>query len=111
MHPAAYYGDRHSTPSIAPWTQSDSLLDGEMQRLATQHVEVRGRGRFVSDGNWVDFHVEQLKATRSWQEPFDLDKLLNDPTPKIFDPEQVARASEPFDVDGFMRSIREGRDV
>ena len=89
----------------------DAALDGEMKLLATQYVEVRGRGRVVSDGNWVDFRVEQLKAPRSWQEPFELDTLLNDPDPKIFDPEQAVRTSEPFDVDDFMRVVREGRDV
>lgn len=89
----------------------DAALDDEMRLLATQYVEVRGRGRFVADGSWVDFHVEQLEVARSWQEPFDLDKLLNDPAPKIFDPEQVVRTSEPFDVDEFMRAIREGRDA
>ena len=89
----------------------DAALDDEMKLLATQHVEVTGRGHFVKDGNWVDFHVKQLKATRSWQEPFDPDRILHDPSPKIFDPEQVVRTSEPFDVDDFMRAIREGRDV
>ncbi len=89
----------------------DAVLDEAMQRLATQYVEVTGRGHFVTDGNWGDFHVEQLRATRSWVEPFDLNNLLNDPNPKVFDPEKVVRASEPTDVDEFMRAIREGRDA
>ena len=89
----------------------DVALDGKMKLLATQYVEVTGRGHFVEDGNWVDFHVKQLRATRPWQEPFDLDRILNDPAPKIFDPENVIRTSEPFDVDDFLRAIREGRDV
>ena len=89
----------------------DAELDDDMQRLATQYVDVEGRGQLVKDGNWVDFHVQQLKPTRSCLEPFDLDKLLNDPNPKIFDSEKVVRASDPFDVDEFMRAIREGRDA
>ena len=89
----------------------DAGLDGEMQRLATQYVEVKGRGRFPADGTRVDFHVEHVNGTRSWTQPADLHELLNDPDPKTFDPEHVVRASDPFDVDDFMRAIREGRDA
>ncbi len=89
----------------------DAELDDDMQRLATQYVDVEGRGQFDGDGNWVVLHVEQLRETRSWSEPFDLDELLNDPNPKLFDPENVVRASEPFDVDEFIRAVREGRDA
>lgn len=86
-------------------------LDDDMQRLATQYVEVEGRGQLDDDGNWAVLHVEQLRETRSWSEPFDLDELLNDPNPKLFDPENVVRASEPLDVDEFIRAVREGRDA
>ena len=89
----------------------DAALDEEMQRRAMTYVEVRGRGRFAVDGSLVDFHVGQLKGTRSSREPFDLDELSNTANQKIFDPENVVRASEPFDVDEFMRIIREGRDA
>ncbi len=40
-----------------------------------------------------------------------MEAFLNDPNPKIFDPETVVRASEPFDVDEFLRGIYEGRNV
>ena len=89
----------------------DAALDKEMQRHATQYVEVKGRGKFAADGSLVDFHVGQLKGTRSSLQPYDLDELLNAPDPKVFDPEKVVRTSEPFDVDEFMRIIREGRDA
>lgn len=36
---------------------------------------------------------------------------MNDPEPKIFDPDRIIPASEPFDVDEFIRTIHEGRDV
>ena len=88
----------------------DAALDKEMQRYATQYVEVRGLGKFTADGSVVDFRVRQLKGTRSSLQPYDLDELLNAPR-KIFDPEKVVRTSEPFDVDEFMRIIREGRDA
>lgn len=54
---------------------------------------------------------EEIRGVRSWNEPFDLEAFLNDPNPKIFDPDKVVPASEPFEVDEFIRVIREGRDV
>ena len=49
-------------------------------------------------------------ADRHWSEPFDLEKFLNDPNPKIFDPDKVVTASEPFDVDEFLRFVHHMRD-
>ena len=49
-------------------------------------------------------------AARSWGEPFDMDEFLNDPNPKIFDPDNLVTASEPFDVDEFVAIIHAGRD-
>ena len=83
----------------------------DMLRLATRHVEVRGRGRFNVNGKWTTVEVVQLKAARSSDDPFDVEAFLNDPNPKLFDPDRVVTTSEPFDVDEFIRGIREGRDV
>ena len=83
----------------------------DMLRLATQHVEVRGRGRFNDNDKWTTVEVQHLNTIRSWNEPFNLETFLNDPNPKIFDPERVVTTSERFDVDDFIRGIREGRDV
>ena len=82
-----------------------------MLRLATQHVEVRGSGRLNQNDQWTSVVVEQVTGTRSWREPFDVEAFLNNPNPKIFDPEKVVTASEPFDVDEFIRTIHEGRDA
>ena len=89
---------------------SDELGD-DMLRLATQHVEVRGRGRFTDNNKWTTVEVRHLNAARSWEGPFDVEAFLNDPNPRTFDPERLVTTSEPFDVDEFMRGIREGRDV
>ena len=89
----------------------DATHDGDMLRLATQYVEVRGQGRFNNDGDWTTVHVKRISGTRSGREPFDLDEFLNDPNPNIFNPEKVVTASEPFDVDEFVGIIHEGRDV
>ena len=86
-------------------------LHDDMLRLATKFVEVHGTGRINKDDQWSSVSVEQITPAASSGEPFDLEKFRNNPNPKIFDPEKVVRASEPFDVDEFLKIIREGRDV
>ncbi len=89
----------------------DASLGDRMLRLARRYVEVRGRGRIGSSDRWQTIRVEGIEGTRSPHEPFDLDELIDEPEPKPIDPDEVATASEPFDVDDFNRLIREGRDV
>ena len=89
----------------------DPALNDDMRRLATQYVEIRGRGCFNDNDEWDIIYVEQITCTRSWSEPFDLEAFRNDPNPKIFDPEKVVTVSDPFDVDEFLRAIQEGRNV
>ena len=83
----------------------------DMLRLATRHVEVRGRGRFNDKNKWTTVEVQQLSAASSRNDPFDVEAFLNNQNPKTFDPETVVTTSEPFDVDEFIRGIREGRNV
>ena len=83
----------------------------EMLRLATRHVEVRGQGRFNKKGKWATVEVQHINAARSWNDPFDVETFLNDPNPRLFDPDRVVTTSEPFDVDDFMSGIRGGREV
>ena len=89
----------------------DSALSQKMQRLATQFVEVRGSGRFNADDDWASVQVDSISGTPSGREPFDLDAVLNEPNPRLFDPDRMVTAGEPFDVDEFVRVIHEGRDV
>lgn len=89
----------------------DANKDDEMRRLVNQYVEVRGKGRINRNDRWQWVRVEEITETRSWREPFDLEAFLNNPNPKIFDPDNIVTASEPFDVDEFIRVIHEGRDV
>ena len=86
-------------------------LDIEMRRLANGFVEVHGRGRLKAKGEWGTVQVERLNATRAWSDPFNLETFLNNPNPKIFDPEKVVRASDPFDVDEFIGIIHDARDA
>lgn len=97
------------TGSFVPLRFSEEHAE-EMQRLARQHVEVRGHGKLNQKGDWMPVTVEQISAGRSWGEPFDMDKFLTDPDPKIFDPNNLVTASEPFDVDEFVNIIHSGRD-
>ena len=54
--------------------------------------------------------VESLNRAPLGQ-PFDVDRFVSDPEPKVFDPNRIISASERFDVDDFIRTIHEGRDV
>ena len=55
--------------------------------------------------------LDQSSEVRSREAPFDLESFLNAPAPKLFDPDSVVTASEPFDVEEFLRIVRTGRDV
>ena len=87
----------------------EESLDAEMIRLATRRVEVRGVGKFNDAGDWTSVRVDSIKWTGTGGKPFDFDAFRNNPNPKIFRSENVIRASEPYDVDEFMRLIKEGR--
>lgn len=86
-------------------------LAERMLRLATQFVEVRGRGRCNAAGAWTKIRVDSVEPQRSWSEPFDLASLRDNPSVKPFDPDAVITASEPFDVDEFLRTIHDARDA
>jgi hypothetical protein len=88
----------------------DADLHEVMLRLATRFVEIRGHGRINAKDEWTTVQVGQINPAGSLNEPFDKEAFLNDPSPRIFDPGQVVRASEPFDVDEFMRYIHETRE-
>ena len=59
----------------------------------------------------VEVQPAKEPRERHWSEPFDLEAFLNDPNPKIFDPDKVVISSRPFDVDAFNSLIRESRDM
>ena len=84
-------------------------LGDEMQRLATKYVEVYGRGVVDESDQWKQIEVQRIGPTHSWAEPFDLEAVLYDSNLKVFHRDNVVTASEPFDVEGFNRIIREGR--
>ena len=89
----------------------DESLDEEMRHSANRFVTVRGRGQLDKSERWQCVTIETIEGDHSSSESFDMEAFLNNPAPKVFDPKKVVRASEPFDVDEFIRFIREGRDA
>ena len=55
--------------------------------------------------------IPDIESDLPLNEPFDLESFRNNPNPKIFDPAKIIKASEPFDVAEFIRSIHEGGEV
>lgn len=90
----------------------EPALNDDVRRLTTQHVEIRGRGRFNAEDQWNVVCVEQITCTRSLSEPFDLEAFLNNPNPKLFDPDKViALDLTREEWESFDRAIREGRNA
>ena len=85
----------------------DEALKEDVIKFNQKYVEITGQGWINDDDTeWVAIIVEEvaLPIQRT------IDEIKNDPDPtKVFDPDKVIRASEPFDVDEFLRVIYEGR--
>ena len=87
-------------------------LDGEMLRLATQYVQIIGHGTFDKEENWKTVYVEEVKETRSWGEPFDIEAFWNDPNPKIFNPDDIVPLGlSDEEWEAFNQAIRRGREA
>ena len=85
----------------------DAALGEDMLKLETKHVRVDGRGWISDEDEWIVINIEKIILSSS--EVRTVEEILNDPNPKLFDPDTVVTASEPFDVDEFVRIIYEGR--
>ena len=85
-------------------------LAEDMRRYANQYVLIRGKGVLdeIAD-EWVSVKVETIEADRDMHKPFDM-KEFNTRKRKPFRVGDLKPASEPFDVDEFIRSIRECRE-
>ena len=66
-----------------------------------------GRGWISDEDEWIVINIEKIILSSS--EVRTVEEILNDPNPKLFDPDTVVTAREPFDVDEFVRIIYEGR--
>ena len=84
----------------------DASLESEMLRLERKFVKIKGHGWFDDDDRWIAVVVEEivpLPSSRTAEE------ILNDPNPKVFDPEKVPpilMSDEEWDA--FDSAIREG---
>ena len=85
----------------------DSSLNHKMLRLETKYVKVKGQGWINESDEWIAVKVEEI--TCPVDKPFDPDDFYNSSAPKIFDPDKIVRAKEPFNVDQFLREIYEAR--
>ena len=78
----------------------DASMKDETLKLNRKSVGVRGHGWINEDDTeWVAIVIEELIYPTA--KPFDWDDFMNNPNPKIFDPDNVVRLSEPFDADEF----------
>lgn len=89
----------------------DAKLDHKMIRHMNKYIEVEGRGVINADDEWDSVCVDRTNDRPYGRDPFDLEAFLNNPNPKIFDPDDIVTAREPFDVDEFLRIIYEGRNA
>ena len=85
----------------------DASLEGEMLKLERKFVKVIGYGWFNKDDRWVAVVVEEIAPPPP---PRTAEEILNDPNPKIFDPDQIP----PMDMsdeewEAYDLAIREGR--
>ena len=86
-------------------------LAGKMRRHATEFVRVSGHGRINEADAWGKVQVLEITPAGSFNaKPFDLDAFLNDPDPKIFDPDKLVKIDlSDEEYESFIRAIEEGR--
>ncbi len=118
LHGALTEVDWHTrTAQLRRWGDERYLLlhfpaelEDDMKRLANQYVKLYGRGTLNQEDQWVRIDIERIEATRSAFEPWDYEAFKNRKR-RPFDPSKVVVASEPFDVDQFIKDIHDARDV
>lgn len=98
---------RRTGPTVT--LQFNAAMDDEIHRLARVSVEVKGQGHIDSNDKWGIVQIEQIESAQSFNQPFDFEAFRNRPKRKVFDPDDIVTASEPFDVDEFLRGIYEAR--
>ena len=85
----------------------DASLEKEMLNLEQKFVKVKGHGWFDDDGQWIAVVVEEIAPPPP---PRTAEEILNDPNPKIFDPDKVPpMLMSDEEWDAFDSAIREGR--
>ncbi len=86
----------------------DASLEQEMILLEKKFVEVSGHGWISGEDKWIAIIVEDITGPSSKVRT--IDEILNDPHPKIFDPEKVPPiVMSDEEWDSFDRALRESR--
>ena len=85
----------------------DASLEKEMLQLEQKFVKAKGHGWFNDQDRWVAVVVEEIAPPPS---PRTAEEILNDPNPKIFDPDKLP----PLDLsdeegEAFHQAIMESR--
>ena len=107
------YKVRFSTRRPCPVSEGYDWSDSIFNDLATQYL----KGIiYFSMGDYSSrkflLNPEARGSSRMpLGKPFDMHRFLDNPRPKIFDPDRIVKASEQFDVDDFLQTIRDGRDA
>ena len=85
----------------------DRKLDYKMIRLRNKYIKIKGRGVLnEEEDRWESIQVERAKYERN-----SVDELLNNPKPKIFDPDDfITLDLTDEEWEEFDRAIRESRD-
>ena len=89
----------------------DSALADDMRRLATEFVRVQGKGRIDEETDrWSGIEALEISPAGASSEPFNLEKFLNNPNPKTFDPDKVVKINlSDEEYDSFIQAIKAGR--
>ena len=86
----------------------DASLEMEVLKLERKFVKVKGHGWFDEQDQWIVVVVEGIDFPED--KPFDRDEFLNDPSPKIFDPNNVPpMVMSEEEWEAFDRALRESR--
>lgn len=84
----------------------DAKMEHVMIRLRDKYIEVKGHGVINEDDRWESVQVERARYERN-----SVDELINNPKPKIFDPDDfITLDLTDEEWEEFDRAIRESRD-
>ena len=89
----------------------DTLLADDMRQFATEFVRISGFGRIDESDSWGRVRIREITPAGSFNtKPFDLVAFLNDPNPKVFDPDKLVKIDlSDAEYESFVRAIEEGR--
>ena len=86
----------------------DASLEDKVFKLDGKFVAVEGHGWINDADEWIAIVIEHINLSAN--RPFDLSEFLNNPAPKIFDPDKVPPMTmSDKEWESFDRALRENR--